>query len=321
MEEIYNIGDLFERSEFKDTFVKLSYDTKIKSIVEKIYKLVDDKEEIIDFKFVISHNVHQILFTSFLSLSDIFTSQISLEEICNRADKHNKLVVGYLGKNDKYEKFYLVQCKICGYVAKQYMRSFNYCNGCNSVSLKSLEDFVSQSVSVHEDKYDYSDVDYIGAKKKVKIFCRKCERYFFQTPDSHLSGNGCPFCNESKGENRIAKYLSSKNIKYTKNKIFKTLKHKSYLKPDFYLEDLILLIEYDGEGHYFACFGSTPEEKQQRFEDCQRRDKIKNEWALKNNIPLLRIPYWDFDRIEELIEAFILEHSRPKEIKQLVLEI
>jgi hypothetical protein len=31
---------------------------------------------------------------------------------------------------------------------------------------------------------------------------------------------------------------------------------------------------------------------------------------LKNNIPLLRIPYWDFDRIEELIKAFILEHTK-----------
>ena len=50
-------------------------------------------------------------------------------------------------------------------------------------------------------------------------------------------------------------------------------------------------------------------------------DKIKNEWARKNNIPLLRIPYWDYDRIEELIEAFILQHTRKKETKQLVLEM
>ena len=201
------------------------------------------------------------------------------------------------------------------------MRHFYYCNGCNPTSLKSSENFISESIIIHEDKYDYSGVEYNGAKIKVKIFCRKCERYFFQTPDNHLRGNGCPACNESKGEIRVAKYLKEKNIEFVKNKIFKTLKDKSYLKPDFYLTSDNLLIEYDGEGHYFACFGSTPEEKQKNLEDCQRRDKIKNEWALKNNIPLLRIPYWDFDRIEELIEAFILEHTRPKEIKQLVLEI
>ena len=81
-----------------------------------------------------------------------------------------------------------------------------------------------------------------------------------------------------------------------------------------------LLIEYDGEYHYKAIRGSTPEIKHKRFEDCQSRDKIKNEWAKANNIPLLRIPYWDFDRIEELIDAFIIEHTK-KEIKQLVMDI
>ena len=103
---------------------------------------------------------------------------------------------------------------------------------------------------------------------------------------------------------------------------------KTGLEPDAigilinnYLDDLILLIEYDGEFHYKALMGSTLKEKQKNLEDCQRRDKIKNKWAEENNIPLLRIPYWDFDRIEELIEAFILEHTSPKERKQLALEI
>ena len=81
------------------------------------------------------------------------------------------------------------------------------------------------------------------------------------------------------------------------------------------------MIEYDGIGHYKARFGTTSEEKQKNLEDIQRNDKIKDEWAKANNIPLLRIPYWDYDRIEELIEAFILEHTSPKEINQLVLEI
>jgi hypothetical protein len=65
----------------------------------------------------------------------------------------------------------------------------------------------------------------------------------------------------------------------------------------------------------------SPEIKQKNLEICQRNDKIKNEWAKANNIPLLRIPYWDYDRIEELIEAFILQHTKKKEIKQLVLEM
>ena len=92
------------------------------------------------------------------------------------------------------------------------------------------------------------------------------------------------------------------------------------LKCDFYLKDFTLLIDYDGEYHYKPVRGSTPEQKQKNLEICQRRDKIKNDWAKVNNIPLLRIPYWDYDRIEELIEAFILQHTK-KEIVQLSLEI
>ena len=121
-------------------------------------------------------------------------------------------------------------------------------------------------------------------------------------------------------EAKLTKYLSEKNIKFTPQKTFQTLRDINLLKCDFYLEDLNLLIEYDGAFHYKAIIGSTPENKQKILEAQQRRDKIKDEWARKNNIPLLRIPYWDYDRIEELIDAFILDHTRKKEVKQLVLE-
>lgn len=190
----------------------------------------------------------------------------------------------------------------------------------------SLEDFCNLAKKRHGSKYDYSFVEYVNSFTKIKILCKSCNNIFEQKPCNHLSGKGCPGCvgskgSESKGENRVAKYLSKNNIKFIKNKTFKTLKDKSYLKPDFYLTSDNLLIEYDGEGHYFSCFGSTPQEKQKNLEGCQRRDKIKNEWAKANNIPLLRIPYWDFDRIEELIENFILKHTKQKEIKQLSLEM
>ena len=196
------------------------------------------------------------------------------------------------------------------------------CTKCaNDKQSSNNEDFISKANIVHPGKYDYSLVEYINAKTKVKIICKKCNSVFLQLPHSHFSGRGCPKCNESKGENRVAKYLSENNISFIPQKTFKTLRDINPLFPDFYLDDLILLIEYDGHGHYIPCFGSTPEEKQKHLEDTQRRDKVKNEWAKANNIPLLRIPYWDYDRIEELIEAFILQHTRKKETKQLVLEM
>ena len=212
------------------------------------------------------------------------------------------------------------------------------CNDCNNIFLRPPNDhlrnkgclqckkfttqqFVLKAEEMHGDKYNYDLTDYKSMKIKVKISCNICNKIFEQFPHSHLQGFGCRCQSESKGEKRVAKYLKDNNFRFVGEKTFNTLRDKNLLRFDFHLEDLNLLIEYDGKFHYEAIIGSTPEKKQKNLEDCQRRDKIKNEWALRNNIPLLRIPYWDYDKIEELIEAFILEHTSPKEINQLVLEI
>ncbi|MDA0363351.1 MAG: hypothetical protein O3A70_02885 [Bacteroidetes bacterium] len=58
---------------------------------------------------------------------------------------------------------------------------------------KSLNDFIKDSIKIHGDRYNYSDVDYLDTKSEVKIGC-KIHGYFFQTPNSHQSGSGCPKC-------------------------------------------------------------------------------------------------------------------------------
>ncbi len=236
-------------------------------------------------------------------------------------NKYSYDLVEYINNETKVK----ILCNDCGNTFIQKPSSHLSNRGCRNCSFNkrrlTKEEFILKAKKIHENKYSYDLVDYVNNETKVKILCNNCGNTFIQKPLSHLSNRGCPKCNESKGENKVAKYLVENNISFTPQKIFKTLKYKSYLRPDFYLENLNLLIEYDGEYHYKAIRGSTSEIKQKNLEICQRRDKIKTEWAKANNIPLLRIPYWDFDRIEELIEAFILQHTKKKEIKQLVLEM
>jgi hypothetical protein len=57
-----------------------------------------------------------------------------------------------------------------------------------------VEKFISKSVSIYEDKFDYSAVKYKDAKTKVSITCREHNFTFTQTPDKHFSGNGCGKC-------------------------------------------------------------------------------------------------------------------------------
>ncbi len=53
--------------------------------------------------------------------------------------------------------------------------------------------FVQKSICIHGDVYDYSKVVYVNNKKAVEIICRE-HGSFFQTPNKHLIGHGCPKC-------------------------------------------------------------------------------------------------------------------------------
>ncbi|AXF52562.1 MAG: hypothetical protein [Caudoviricetes sp.] len=53
--------------------------------------------------------------------------------------------------------------------------------------------FIEKAMVKHSDKYNYSLVEYVNARTKVNIVCKK-HGVFSQTPDGHLHGGGCPKC-------------------------------------------------------------------------------------------------------------------------------
>lgn len=55
------------------------------------------------------------------------------------------------------------------------------------------EEFIRRAKFVHGEKYNYSSVEYIGSKYKVKIKCQY-HGIFYQSPSDHLSGHGCLKC-------------------------------------------------------------------------------------------------------------------------------
>lgn len=73
---------------------------------------------------------------------------------------------------------------------------------------------------------------------------------------------------------------------------------------DFYLPDYNLMIEYDGEHHYMPImYGSMSEEQALcNLDRRQELDQLKDEYCYNNNINLLRIPYWEKENIEEIID-------------------
>ena len=55
------------------------------------------------------------------------------------------------------------------------------------------KEFITRAKDVHGDKYDYSLVEYVNARTKVRIICPE-HGVFEQTPSEHLRKHGCLSC-------------------------------------------------------------------------------------------------------------------------------
>jgi Zn finger protein HypA/HybF involved in hydrogenase expression/very-short-patch-repair endonuclease len=304
--ETWNIGEVLDKPEFNDLYVRFFIDKETDTINEKIYKLINGEERVNSFDFSIDYSIHKIKINSFTKLHQTMNSLISVEEICERADNSDKILLEYVGNEKSSERTFLVKCKNCGEESYRYMRKFGGCRGCaRKAATKDTEFFQIKALSIHYGKYDYSDSVYIGTECKIKIFCKKCDKYFYQTPHNHLSGKGCPICKESKGEIRIGKFLSDNNIFFIRQHKFDDLKNINHLKLDFFVPSWNMIIEYDGQGHDKPVFGKTMEEKIEKLKKTQQNDRLKDNYAINNNINMLRINWRYFKNIEKILEKSI----------------
>ena len=112
----------------------------------------------------------------------------------------------------------------------------------------------------------------------------------------------------SKGEEKILTILRRgvkagliRNLK--REVVFKGLNYKGApLRYDIAFEGSkgLILLEVDGRQHfeYVKFF----HKKYSTFRHMQANDRRKNEYALKHNIPLFRIPYWDLENINSIAD-------------------
>ena len=90
--------------------------------------------------------------------------------------------------------------------------------GCNACAINyrgrkiadTTSSFTAKAAKTHSGAYIYSEVVYIASNQKVTIIC-KTHGSFFQTPNDHLRGAGCPFCAEVR---RRKKYYDEPTILY-----------------------------------------------------------------------------------------------------------
>ena len=197
------------------------------------------------------------------------------------------------------------KCKIDGYIWYPYPSSLlrgHGCPRCANILLSKNKTKTHKSFLLELSKIN-SEINiltqYSGADKNIKCKCLKCGCVWEATPHNLLKGKGCPKCKQSKGENKIETILNKYNINYKPQYKFKNCKLHRELPFDFYIPDLNITIEYDGRQHYeiIDYFGGLD-----GFIDTKIRDTIKTIYCKENNIKLIRIPYWDFDKIEKILE-------------------
>lgn len=232
-------------------------------------------------------------------------SDEEFKKIVYSKNKNIKILNEYTGLNSLLK----CECLECGNSWEIIVKNLTGCKKCGYARVSDLlkktnENFIEEL----KNKNDMVEPmeEYKGDKEKIIFECKKCKKNFFGTPHDVLEGHGCPFCKMSSGEKRIEKILSDNNVKYEVQYKFEDCKNVFKLPFDFYLKELNICIEYDGEQHFYpVTFGATEEQAQKNFELTKKRDLIKTQYCEENNIKLIRIPYTEYNNIFNILK----EHS------------
>lgn len=188
------------------------------------------------------------------------------------------------------------QCgtRSCGCLQKEYAKQL----GASSAS--NLTGQIFNGIKFLQANPQYKIDNNITCKNAYWDCQCHCGKIFTANSGEILQGRivscGCLGNRKSNGEIIIEKILLDHNIKYVYDKgYFKDLKMPSGTvgRYDFILlnekSEPYRIIEFDGNQHTSPT--NTFSHSEEAWSQIQIRDKIKNDYALKHNIPLIRIPY------------------------------
>lgn len=207
----------------------------------------------------------------------------STDNFINRSNiihnyKYNYSKVNYINNTEKVT----IICPVHGEF-KQAPHNHLSGKGCYTCMIdsyrRSVGDFINLSNDVHNNKYDYSKVDYKNWKSPVIIICPE-HGEFVQSPTGHLRGNGCPSCPIiiSSGHQEIIDFIKS----FYNKKL--CVNDRSAINPfelDILLPDDNIAIEYNGL--YYHSFNNI-ESKEEKFKHYYKYDLCSS-----NNIKLIQI--------------------------------
>jgi len=100
---------------------------------------------------------------------------------------------------------------------KYVVRTKNPCSYCNNHQEPyTKEEFIEKCRKIHNNKYDYSLVEYTNIKAKIKIIC-PIHGLFEQSAENHMEKHGCPNCSNearSKKQSKMPTIQGYKILEY-----------------------------------------------------------------------------------------------------------
>lgn len=201
----------------------------------------------------------------------------------------------------------LVSCKACGcewQTTPDNLLQNGSCPNCAKIEahnrqVKSNEQFLKDLSEVNPMLTPLEP--YYNDHTKILVKCNIHNYKWYVAPNKILHRNtGCPKCSIYSNEKKIVDFFDNMGYSTEPQKRFEDCCDKNPLPFDVYVRDLNLLIEYDGEGHYIPIprGGMSKEDAEKVLLLTQKHDEIKTRYCQLNNIPLIRIPYWENKNIE-----------------------
>lgn len=222
----------------------------------------------------------------------------------------NQYELIHLNKDDGCKGYSIVKHLVCGNEYPVTMDAMiNGKRGCPHCSnhIPHTEERILERLSTLPDidKYHINKIyrtEKYGRLRWVCSFTHKdCGTEFEMLFDSfYHQGCRCPKCMAkiSLGAEKVKEVLLESGYDFVKEKKFPDCKDVRLLPFDFYIPDLNLVIEYDGEQH-FKPNGQYGE----KIDSTQKHDNMKNAYCQEHGIDLLRISYTQFDMIESILKS------------------
>jgi Zn ribbon nucleic-acid-binding protein len=188
------------------------------------------------------------------------------------------------------------------------------CPKCFGKNKSTTDEFKKKVFEMYGDEYEVLS-EYVNNSTHISMKHTICNHTYKVLPSNFLRERRCPQCTESKGERKVREYLNKNLIVFKQQFEFEGLigVGGNNLRFDFAIfnefDKLICLIEYDGEFHYKKFY------EDQSFEVIQIHDNRKNKYCEERKIPLLRIPFWEINNIERILDEFLIINNLKEDSK------